>query len=58
MMSSLVGNLKDIPSVASSNPTLPPNAFACWWRPCGVPVTCQGDAAVLRLFKFPYSRGY
>ena len=21
-----------MPSVASSNPTLPPDAFACWWH--------------------------
>ena len=38
-MSSIVSKdieLQWMPSVVSSNPTLTPDALACWWRPCGV----------------------
>ena len=38
-----------MPSVASSNPTLPPDAFACWWRPCGVTWDAVSKVVVLKL---------
>ena len=52
-MSSLVG--KDLRSVATSNPTLQPDAFACWWwRRCGVTWDAVPERSwLLKLWRTP-----